>query len=104
MCSWKDPDHRWKHMRRGWFLFAIPMFLLFLAIGSLVVMFLWNALLPAIFGLKEIGFLQAVGVLILAKILFGGFGRRPSAFVSRRRHWERWKEWHESEHSEKEGA
>lgn len=38
-----------------------------------VVMLLWNALLPAIFGLKAISFWQALGILILAKILFGGF-------------------------------
>ena len=39
-----------------------------------LVMLLWNALLPAIFGVKSIGFFQALGLLILCKILFGGFG------------------------------
>jgi hypothetical protein len=38
-----------------------------------VVMALWNWLLPTLFGIKEIGYLQAMGVLLLSKILFGGF-------------------------------
>lgn len=43
---------------------------------SALVMLLWNALLPDIFGVKTIGFLQALGLLILSKILFGSFGGR----------------------------
>lgn len=39
-----------------------------------VVMLLWNWLIPAIFGLGIINFWQAVGIVILAKLLFGGFG------------------------------
>lgn len=38
------------------------------------VMLLWNNLLPALFGLSTITFWQAIGILVLAKILFGGFG------------------------------
>ena len=43
------------------------------AVMSLVVMHLWNWLMPAIFGLRTITFLQAVGLLLLSKILLGGF-------------------------------
>jgi hypothetical protein len=39
-----------------------------------VVMGLWNALLPAVLGVKTITFVQALGILLLSKILFGGFG------------------------------
>ena len=39
-----------------------------------VVMLLWNALLPAVFGIGTITFWQALGILVLSKILFGGFG------------------------------
>ena len=39
-----------------------------------VVMLLWNWLMPAVFGLGVITFWQAVGIMILAKLLFGGFG------------------------------
>ncbi len=40
-----------------------------------IVMGLWNVLMPPIFGLRAIGFWQALGLLLLAKILFGGFHR-----------------------------
>lgn len=38
-----------------------------------VVMLLWNALLPSVFGIGTITFWQALGILVLSKILFGGF-------------------------------
>jgi hypothetical protein len=39
-----------------------------------VVMALWNWLVPALFpGGKDISYLQAMGLLVLSKILFGGF-------------------------------
>jgi len=50
---------------------------------GLIVSGLWNALMPAIFGLRAITFWQAVGILLLSRILFGGLGgwghrmRRP---------------------------
>ena len=44
-------------------------------IASAVVMALWNALTPAIFGWKEISYLQAMGMLVLSRILFGAWGR-----------------------------
>ncbi len=39
-----------------------------------VVMGLWNNILVAVTGVKAITFLQALGILLLSKILFGGFG------------------------------
>ena len=40
-----------------------------------VVMSLWNGILPLVVtGVKAISFLQALGILVLSKILFGGFG------------------------------
>ncbi len=50
-------------------IFVIAAILLF----SLVVMSLWNAILPAVLGVKAITFIQASGILVLSKILFGGF-------------------------------
>lgn len=40
---------------------------------TFVVMGLWNAILPAVLGVKAVTFAQALGILILSKILFGGF-------------------------------
>ena len=64
-----------------------------IAILGLLVMSLWNALLPAILGVKSIGFWQALGILALSRILFGGLGFRPGMFGmghARRRMHERW--------------
>jgi hypothetical protein len=48
-------------------------------VGS-IVMLLWNALMPVIFHLPLISFWQALGLLILTKILFSGFrGGGPKA-------------------------
>ena len=44
-----------------------------IAVMTFVVMSLWNALMPAIFAVHAIGFWQALGLLILSKLLFGGF-------------------------------
>ncbi|MFZ0960956.1 MAG: hypothetical protein WAO35_08620 [Terriglobia bacterium] len=52
-------------------------FLLFVllaaAVYAFVVMWLWNGLTPAIFGLHAITYWQALGLLVLSKILFSGF-------------------------------
>lgn len=67
------------------------LFLLFIALGGLVVQLLWNWLLPAIFGWSEISYWQALGLLALCRILFGGWsggGGRGSRI--RRRMDERW--------------
>lgn len=46
--------------------------LLFVAIGGAVVMLLWNWLLPPLVGWSEIGLWQALGLLALCRLLFGG--------------------------------
>ena len=81
---------RWKKM-----IYIAPLailgMVLFIAIGGEVVLQLWNWLLPNLFGWRQITFWQAVGILALCRILFGGFGRHGfhrSNF--RRRMAERW--------------
>jgi hypothetical protein len=44
----------------------------FLALLGLAVMLLWNWLIPDIFGLKQLNYWQAWGLLILCTILFKG--------------------------------
>jgi hypothetical protein len=39
-----------------------------------ITMLLWNWLMPCIFGLVAINFWQALGLLVFARILFGGIG------------------------------
>jgi hypothetical protein len=61
---------------------------------SAVVMELWNLLLPEIFGLRAITFWQALGLLVLSKLLFGGFrpGRPGGGAQWRRRMFQRWEQ------------
>lgn len=35
---------------------------------------LWNALMPELFNLPSLSIAQAVGLLVLSRLLFGGFG------------------------------
>lgn len=57
-----------------WVIFGTIAMAAFALVFAYVVLLLWNWLMPALFGLGTIGFWQAVGILVLAKILFGGFG------------------------------
>jgi site-specific recombinase len=62
------------------------------AIGY-AVMALWNAVLPAVAGVHAIGFFQAVGLLVLSRILFGGLrARRMRGWHWRGRMQARWRQ------------
>ncbi len=56
---------------------GITIGLVFALVFGLVVMMLWNWLAPAVFGLREINYAQAVGLILLTRILFGIRGMRP---------------------------
>jgi hypothetical protein len=77
-------------MKRFWFKKGL-MFLVFfigaVLLFSAIVMELWNAILPAVLGVKAITFIQALGILLLSKILFGGFGRRGGWHGGGSRYW-----------------
>ncbi len=56
-----------------------------------VIMQLWNWLMPVIFGLHRITFWQGLGLLVLGKVLFGGFHRHGGGGRGWKRHMdERW--------------
>src|SRR5262249_36178221 len=69
------PRRHWRWRRALWGL----RFLIFMgaiaALFGVVVMGLWNAIVPSVFGGPEVGWLQALGLLVLARVLVGGFGR-----------------------------
>src|ERR1051325_10961987 len=68
-------DRRRKIKKLMWIApLAIVGMVVFVTIGGVVVMLLWNSLLPVLFGLPAISFWQALGILVLCRILFGGFG------------------------------
>jgi len=75
-------------MRKKW-IFLAPLAILgilaFIAIGGEVVLHLWNWLLPTLFGWRQITFWQAIGLLALCRILFGGLGGHGSGRSNFRR-------------------
>ncbi len=83
-------------IRKKWLLRMAPLvlavFVLFIAVGGWVVMSLWNWLAPELFGFRSVTFWQALGLLLLCRILFGGFGMRGGGSHSdhRKRMAERW--------------
>lgn len=85
-------ESRSRHFFRGrpWLGFAVFLLLGLLVMG-LLVMGLWNALMPAVFGLHPLHFGQAVGLLILTRILVGFPFRHGGRHFHHRRHMiQRW--------------
>ena len=80
-------------MKRYWMFKAVKMVLFlaaFVLLAGVAVMLLWNALVPAIFDGVQITWIQALGLLILARILVGGRGHVGSGAYRRGRWRERW--------------
>lgn len=69
-------------MKKFRFLMPIGFLLLIAGVGA-VVMLLWNWLMPTIFGLVAINFWQALGLFLLARILFSGFGFKKRGMMHR---------------------
>ena len=66
-------------MARKWIVMipiGIAAVIIFTFIGGTAVQLLWNWLLPPLFGWRELTFWQALGMLALCRILFGGVGGR----------------------------
>lgn len=57
-----------------------------------VVMELWNVLMPSIFEVRAITFWQALGLLVLSKLLFGSFRPQMGGPRWRRRMHDRWQQ------------
>jgi hypothetical protein len=74
---------------KKWFL-ALPVLILaVVAILGFGVMELWNLVMPAVFdGSRAIDYPHAIGLLVLCRILFGGFRGRGG--WRRGRHWDKW--------------
>ena len=93
-------------MKRMWLtrgLKIVAIIAVALAAFGAIIMLLWNALLPELFGLRAISFPQALGLLLLVRILVGtlrGGGHH------RHRDWLRghrdWRGWHRMTPDERE--
>ena len=58
----------------GWTVTGVFMAVVFALVFGFAVKWLWNWLMPALFGLGAITYWQAFGIVILTKLLFGSFG------------------------------
>lgn len=75
----------------------VAKFAVWVAIGitalGLLVATLWNNLVPELFGGPMINFWQALGLLVLMRLLFMGFRPRWSQYSDHAGHWQkRWEE------------
>ncbi len=71
---------------------GIAFFIIFVFLFGFITMSLWNALIPDLFHGPTIVYWQAIGLLVLAKIFFGGFhGGHRGRCGGKHRHWS--KEW-----------
>jgi len=77
-------EHRIKGKAESFFkgvfkvLFGGIIFIALVLLFGYITMRLWNWLMPEIFSLGAINYWQALGIIVLAKILFGGFGDHKS--------------------------
>lgn len=82
-----------KHIKAKWIAKGIVFGLLAVSAVTFLTMLLWNNLATALFGLPAIGFFQALGLMVLGRLLTGGFGSKGWGGSPGRRHfmYERWK-------------
>lgn len=68
-----------------------------LLLGGWAVLLLWNAILPDVTGVKNLTYWQAVGLLILSRILFGGWrnGSKPGGFNKHKPDFQKQAAWRE---------
>jgi hypothetical protein len=96
--NFPDPVFGHKHHRHSplhilRFVVAAAFFVL---LFGFVVMLLWNALLPSLFGLHTVTYWQSVGMLLLARLLVGGRPGPPRPGFARlgaRPAWNEYEEW-----------
>ena len=76
---------------------------LFALVFGFLVKWLWNILMPELFGLTQITYWQAFGIVVLAKLLFGTFGSKDHGHDRRSRHPGPFRKWHDRFHGSEEG-
>ena len=89
MMSDKKYDGKRFHPMKG--LFFLLVAALFVVGVSLVIVFLWNNVLAEVVDVKQINIWQAMGLFVLAKILFGfrmgGQRHRKPPFMKSKMNW-----------------
>jgi hypothetical protein len=80
-------------MKRFWILKGFKILALTavaVTVFGYVVMSLWNWVVPSVTGLQSVTFVQALALLVLSRILFGGFRGHGGGWHWRHRMRERW--------------
>jgi hypothetical protein len=75
---------------KGWFILkCVVLGLIFASVIGLITMYLWNWLVPDLFNGPEITYWKALGLLVLTKILFWGFGGKRHHYSEGEHPWKR---------------
>lgn len=69
-------------MKKKWIIKAALLGVVAVAAMGAVVMWLWNWLIPTLFTGPEISYYQALGLMLLSRILFRGFVGGPKGKMS----------------------
>ncbi len=100
--SFSKENHRYR-FHPGKVVFFILVAIAFAIFLGGIVMWLWNAILPDLVGVNPIRLEEAIGLLVLSRILFGSFrfGPRAEHFARKRKQWkEKWHAMSEEERAE----
>ncbi|RDU94703.1 hypothetical protein [Trinickia dinghuensis] len=77
-------------------LIKVPLIVLIIVVVGWIVMSLWNWIIPTlVVGAHAIDYPRAIGLLVLCRILFGGFRGRGGCH--RHGHWQHWQRMTEQE-------
>lgn len=100
-----SPDGRTRKILRiiGMVCVGVIFAVLFALVFGFLVKWLWNVLMPELFGLPQITYWQAFGIVVLAKLLFGSFGSKDHAHDHWSRHPGPFDKWHARFHGSEEG-
>lgn len=92
-------EHHRHHPKR---LLFVPLFLALFAVKAAAILYLWNALVPDLFSGPMLNYPKAFGLMVLAKLLFGGFHRHGHRHGPWGGH-HHWKErlWHGLSHEDR---
>ena len=74
----------------GWVIGGLVLACFFALIFGLLVKWLWSVTLTPLFNLPQPSYFQAVGMIVLSRLLFGGFGHHKSAHRDAKH-----KKWHD---------
>jgi len=92
------------NFKRRW---LVPRFILFFLLAifafGLVIMLLWNWLMPVLFSLPQINYFQALGILLFSKLLFG-FYRHSASWAYHRERCEHWRKKYEEKYEKPEAT